>query len=146
MSLKYQKSIKGLSSPAMNMLMEWHWPGNVRELENCMERAVLTANDGDFIQSWHLPPVLGGGKAGGREEGEGKLVGKMENMPTVSSQSQSQPLSLAERLQRCEREILVETLRKHGGNLSAAGRELGVSPRMMSYRVSRLGITREDFA
>ena len=142
MNLKYQKSIKGLSPPAMNMLMEWHWPGNVRELENCMERAVLTANDGDFIQSWHLPPVLGGGKAGDKEENEEKLVKKTEGIPTASAQ----PLSLAERLQRCEREILVETLRKHGGNLSAAGRELGVSPRMMSYRVSRLGITREDFA
>ena len=31
-------------------------------------------------------------------------------------------------------------LRRHGGNRSAAGRDLGVSPRMMNYRLKRLGI------
>ena len=138
MNLKYQKNIKGLSAPAMDMLMGWHWPGNVRELENCMERAVLTAKDGESIQTWHLPPVIGSGKSGEEE--------REDLAERTGEGGEVQKLSLAERLQRYEREILVETLRKTGGNLSAAGRELGVSPRMMNYRVSRLGITRADFA
>lgn len=39
-----------------------------------------------------------------------------------------------------ERRILESALRRHHGNRSAAGRELSVSPRMMTYRLKRLGI------
>jgi len=39
-----------------------------------------------------------------------------------------------------ERRTLEDALRRHRGNQSAAGRELGVSPRMMNYRLHRLGI------
>ena len=42
-----------------------------------------------------------------------------------------------------ERELIVEALKRNHGNMSAAGRELGVSPRMMHYRISRLGIKSE---
>ena len=35
---------------------------------------------------------------------------------------------------------LEETIRRHNGNRSAAGRQLGVSPRMMNYRLNKLGI------
>ena len=31
-------------------------------------------------------------------------------------------------------------LKRHDGNRSAAGRELGVSPRMMNYRLNKVGI------
>ncbi len=36
-----QKSIRRISTAAIDLLMSYHWPGNVRELENCIERAVL---------------------------------------------------------------------------------------------------------
>lgn len=39
------------------MLMAYHWPGNVRELENCVERAVITAQD-DCIYGYNLPASL----------------------------------------------------------------------------------------
>jgi Nif-specific regulatory protein len=39
-SKENQKDIRRLSTPAIDMLMQYHWPGNVRELENCIERAV----------------------------------------------------------------------------------------------------------
>ena len=40
-SREHRKSIKRISTPAIDMLMSYHWPGNVRELENTLERAVL---------------------------------------------------------------------------------------------------------
>ena len=55
------KDIKRFSTPAIDMLMEYHWPGNVRELENCIERAVLLCEEG-VIHSYHLPPTLQTGK------------------------------------------------------------------------------------
>jgi Nif-specific regulatory protein len=47
---------------------------------------------------------------------------------------------LATLMDSYEREILTEALRRNNGNLSAAGRDLSVSPRMMHYKVNRLGI------
>ena len=38
------------------------------------------------------------------------------------------------------RSILENTVKRHGGNRSAAGRELGISPRMMNYRMNRAGV------
>ncbi len=42
-------------------------------------------------------------------------------------------------LKAFEKSVLENALRRHGGNRSAAGRELGVSPRMMNYRINRCG-------
>ena len=42
-----------------------------------------------------------------------------------------------------ERELITEAIKRHNGNLSAAGRELGVSPRMMNYRMNKLGMKSE---
>ena len=43
-SREHRKSIKRISTPAIDMLMSYHWPGNVRELENTLERAVLVCD------------------------------------------------------------------------------------------------------
>ena len=48
--------------------------------------------------------------------------------------------TLEAKLAAYERHVLEDALRRHGGNRSAAGRELGVSPRMMNYRLGKLGI------
>ena len=40
-AIEHAKSIRRISTPAIDMLMAYHWPGNVRELENTTERAVL---------------------------------------------------------------------------------------------------------
>ena len=41
---EHKKNIKRITTPAIDMMMEYHWPGNVRELENCIERAVILCN------------------------------------------------------------------------------------------------------
>lgn len=121
MSVKYGKKVMRISPPAVNMLQAYAWPGNVRELENCIERAVLTAKD-DCIHSYNLPPNL-------------QLPEYAENpyMPNAT-------MTLDEQLAAVEKRILETTIQRHNGNRSAAGRELGISARMMSYRLSRLGI------
>src|SRR6202521_1497665 len=53
-----QKSIAGVDHQAMRMLEHYAWPGNVRELRNVIERATILA-PGPFIETKHLPPVLG---------------------------------------------------------------------------------------
>jgi Nif-specific regulatory protein len=122
MNLRYNKKIVRLSTTAINLLMSYHWPGNVRELENCMERAVLTASD-DCIHSYNLPPSLQTSLSVG---------------PTGAVTAKTAPLEVM--MNNYEREIITEAIKRNNGNLSAAGRDLGVSPRMMNYRMNKLGI------
>ena len=120
LNLKYNKKITKLSPSASRLLMAYHWPGNVRELENCMERAVLTASD-DCIHSYNLPLSL---QAASENASDSPPGGTLEQL-----------------MANCERGFLTDAIERHHGNLSAAGRELGLSPRMMNYRMNRLGLS-----
>ena len=55
------KEVIGISSAAIDMMMNYHWPGNVRELENCIERAIILSTD-NMIHRHHLPPSLQGSR------------------------------------------------------------------------------------
>ncbi len=120
-NLRYNKKVARLSTTAINLLMSYHWPGNVRELENCIERAVLTATD-DCIHSYNLPPSLQTSLSVG----------------SVASNAKNAPLEVM--MNNYEKELITEAIKRNNGNLSAAGRELGVSPRMMNYRMNKLGL------
>ena len=126
LNLKYNKAIRKISPGAIHLLMNYSWPGNVRELENCMERAVLTAAD-DCVHSHNLPPSL-------------QAVQGPGSSPVPDGESSTLEVMLA----NYEREILQDAIRKNNGNQSAAGRQLGLSPRMMNYRMNRLGLTKKS--
>jgi Nif-specific regulatory protein len=121
MNLKYGKSIARLSTTAINLLMSYHWPGNVRELENCIERAVLTASD-NCIHSYNLPPSL----QTSLSTNAGKVVVNHAPLDVMMC--------------NYEKELITEAIKRNDGNISAAGRELGISPRMMNYRMNKLGM------
>jgi len=118
----HRKSIKRISTPAIDMLMSYHWPGNVRELENCVERAVLISND-DVIHGHHLPPTLQTAEATG-------------TLPTGN---------LPAALDRLEREMILDALKSSRGNMAKAARALGISERLMGLRVRTHGIDPKRF-
>jgi Nif-specific regulatory protein len=111
------RDVRRISTPAINMMVAYHWPGNVRELENCIERAVLLSTDG-VIHSHHLPPSLQTSEAS----------------DTVGTGT------LAERVALFEQDIIVDALKRTDGNMAAAARDLGTTPRVLRYRVRNLGI------
>ncbi len=111
------KSVRRISTPAIDMLTAYHWPGNVRELENCIERAVLLTTD-DVIHGHHLPPTLQTAEASGTAMG-GTLQATLENV---------------------EREMIVEAIKSARGNMAKAARGLGISERLMGLRVAKYGI------
>ena len=118
---KYGKNITRISSPAANMLQSYSWPGNVRELENCIERAVITAHD-DCIRGYNLPPAL-------------QSPDYAEDI--FSSDGQQ---TLEQQVLTLEKHIIENALRRNDGNRTAAGRELGLSPRMMNYYINNVGL------
>ena len=119
MRIKYEKKVSQFSIPALNALKAYSWPGNVRELENCVERAVLTARDG-VVHTYNLPEAL--------------QTDEFKEDPFGSPS-----MTLDEQISAFERRILDDALRRHDGNHGAAAKELGLSPRMMSYRLARCG-------
>ncbi len=123
MNAKYGKQVREISQPAVGMLLAYKWPGNVRELENCIERAVLTSTDG-IVHGYNLPPSVQSATAAG--DVFAPVPGAERGM------------TLADQVAAFERKVLNDAIRRHGGNRSAAGRELGVSPRMMAYKVKKL--------
>jgi Nif-specific regulatory protein len=123
---KYSKanhrSVKRISTSAIDMLMAYHWPGNVRELENCIERAVLVSAD-EVIHGYHLPPTLQTAEASG----------------TVTAG----PLRAA--LDNLEREMLTEALKSCRGNMAKAARILGITERLIGLRVRNHGMDARRF-
>ena len=96
------KPIHRISTPAIDLLMNYHWPGNVRELENCIERAVLLSVDG-VIHSHHLPPSL-------------------QSAESTNTQVHG---TLQDALDNLERELLMDALKSTKGNMARAARMLG---------------------
>jgi len=112
-----QKDIRRLSTPAIDMLMQYHWPGNVRELENCIERAVLLC-EGSVIHSYHLPPSLQTG----------------EESDTIPA------LSLEECAANLEREMIIDALKNTHGNMAKAAQMLYITERKFTYKAKKYGV------
>ncbi len=111
------KDIKRFSTPAIDMLMEYHWPGNVRELENCIERAVLLCEEG-VIHSYHLPPTLQTGK-------------ESDTVPA---------LSLEDAVASLEKEMIIDALKNTRGNISVAAKILQTTVRKFAYKAQKYGV------
>ena len=116
-AIEHGKSIKRISTPAIDMLMAYHWPGNVRELQNIIERAVLVC-DTNVVHGHHLPPTLQTSEASG----------------TVSD------TSLAEAVAVYEKDLIQDALKTTRGNRVKAAKLLDSTDRIISYKVRKYHI------
>jgi Nif-specific regulatory protein len=119
---EHSKSIKRISTPAIDMLTSYHWPGNVRELENVIERAVLIC-DSNVIHGHHLPPSL--------QTAEGS--------DTITR------LSLASAMEAYERDLIQDALKTSRGNRAKAAKLLDSTERIIGYKVKKYGLRCERF-
>jgi Nif-specific regulatory protein len=122
----YHRKVLRISSAAINMMMAYHWPGNVRELENCIERAVLTTSD-QVIHAYNMPPSLQTSEA------------------TSTQVLPEEGGSLKWLMDAYERELIVDALKKHAGNITAAARELRSTERIIGYAIKRLAINPANY-
>ena len=111
------KTIRRFSTPAIDMLMDYHWPGNVRELENCIERAVLLCEEG-VIHSYHLPPTLQTGT-------------ESDTLPV---------LSLEDAVANLEKEMIIDALKNTRGNITLAAELLKTTVRKFSYKADKCNV------
>ncbi|WP_457621996.1 sigma-54-dependent transcriptional regulator [Persephonella sp.] len=55
---KYGSNIKGITSKAMEILLNYDWPGNIRQLENVVNKACVLASDSEYINENHIDPSI----------------------------------------------------------------------------------------
>jgi DNA-binding NtrC family response regulator len=113
---------------AVDLLSRYPWPGNVREMENIIEQAFIWSKGSDTITSEHLPTIL---KNDTRSSSlrDDTLAGR---------------LSLEKAVMEFEREIILDALKRTNYVQTHAANLLGISRRMLKYRMDTLGIGRAD--
>lgn len=109
---KYHKSVKLITTEAMDRLKRYAWPGNIRELQHAIERAVImtdsdTLQESDFLLSRSL-----------------------------SSGAVNNTLNLDE----VERTAIAKALQMHSGNISKAADELGLTRASLYRRMEKYGL------
>ncbi len=95
------RDVQGFAPETIERMMRYDWPGNIRELENAVEHGFVLCRQ-DLILPAYLPAEL--------------LGGEPDGVPAPAGRS----------LRRATRAIIEEALERHGGNRSAAARELGI--------------------
>jgi DNA-binding NtrC family response regulator len=112
------KTMAGMTSEARDLLLKYDYPGNVRELENIIERAVVISRN-PVVSLDDLPFTEeriyadNGGKKGGL------LRGSIEEM---------------------ERKLILEAMEKAGDHQTKAAEILGISERMLRYKLKKYGL------
>ncbi len=113
-----------LSECAISKLKNCGFMGNVRELRNTLERA-FTLCDGNQITADDL------------------LIKEKVALPEAS-QLNAAELSLPDYLESIEKQAIREALAKTRQNKTAAAKLLGVSFRTLRYRLTKLGLSKND--
>jgi transcriptional regulator with GAF, ATPase, and Fis domain len=118
-----RRKVTGFSPEAVKVLREHRWPGNVRELENTIERAVLMC-DGDTIRPADLTLM------------------DREHSVNMTPQLAVDLLNL----EALEKAALLEALKRCNWVQKEAAKLLGVSSRVMNYKVHKHGITHDRWS
>ena len=116
-------------SPAAEQeILRRKWYGNVRELRNAVEHAVVVARRG-CIEPRHLPEplVLPFPVGGAVPNSKDKLSESIQSWVEARlSAGDSAAKIYADLIALAERPLVVGTLARHGGNYSAAAKDLGI--------------------
>jgi DNA-binding NtrC family response regulator len=117
-TVRHKKPIKGFSREARDMLIKHDYPGNVRELENIVERAVVLAR-GDYLTTDDL-----------------SLVGQAE-LPAVDG-------TMKQAVEEIEKRMITEALVSTNWVQTKAAELIGISERMLRYKMKKLGIGKDE--
>jgi DNA-binding NtrC family response regulator len=118
LAAKNGKTIRGLTREARDALLRYDYPGNVRELENLIERAVVLTR-GDVIALADLPLTLQDPSSELEPKTEAGLLAAVEGL---------------------ERRMIQQALRLADGVQTQAAEQLGVSERVLRYKLRKYGL------
>jgi len=108
------KRVQGVAPGAMAVLQGYAWPGNIRELRNTVERAMILV-DGEVIEEEHLPP----------------------DMQPSRPEAATLRLPLGISLDKVEKEYILASLQRNGGNKARTADALGISEKTLYNKLNR---------
>jgi two-component system nitrogen regulation response regulator NtrX len=117
---------KPIDDEVLGELRRYRWPGNVRELQNVMERVIIMS--GERISTLDLPEEV-----------------VAEDAIPESSDARQAGSALRRFRDAAERGFIIETLRKHNGNITQAAAEMGVGRTYLHRRLHVLKISRKEW-
>jgi two-component system NtrC family response regulator len=112
------KPMEGVSAEARDLLLKYDYPGNIRELENIMERAVVMTR-GTLIARRDLP------------------FAHAAPASSAPKETPAAPLTLKAALENLEYRMIVDALQSTGQHQSRAAEKLGISERMLRYKLKK---------
>jgi len=118
-AVDFKKKVSGFSPGAIEKIHGYAWPGNVRELQNAIERAVLLCEE-ETIDPGSLTMEAGSNDGG---------LGSVDTLD----------------LEDLERSAIAKALKSCRGVQKEAAKLLGVSPRVLNYKIQTLGIDWKGF-
>jgi DNA-binding NtrC family response regulator len=118
LAVEVGREVDEISDGALRVLVDHPWPGNVRELENAIERAIVTCHSHVLLPDDFAFLVQDSGH------------------PTGWTPPTDQTLDAV------EREVIIATLRRTGGNVKEAAAILDIDRSTLYDRLRRYGIQR----
>lgn len=119
--LKYKRKDLKIAESALKELVSYHWPGNVRELENIIERMVIFS-DGSLLEKEDV-------QIAGLRTGNGKMNGK------IKKSNSSEIVTLED----MEKQHILDTIKKTGGNKTEAANMLGIDRKTLRLKLQKWG-------
>ncbi|WP_276346987.1 sigma-54 dependent transcriptional regulator [Daejeonella sp. JGW-45] len=108
---KYMKPAPDFDSSALDKLRQYSFPGNVRELQYTIERAVIMADE-TILRASDL------------------IFSPLESQSTA-------PIQTDFNLNSLEKNAILQVIEKHGGNITKAAKELGLTRTALYRRLSK---------
>lgn len=113
-SVKYQKPDIRFSPQTRKQFLEYQWPGNVRELQHSIEKAVIMC-DNNFL----FPE---------------DFFFKSSPHPVLPNDDTLQTL------EDMEREMIIQAIERHSGNISAVASQLGITRQTLYNKMKKFGL------
>lgn len=127
-SKEFNKSMRGFSREALDLVMRYHWPGNVRELRNVVERICIMHNV-EMILPAQLPREIWG------ESPQSEMPFNYEIPP--------EGIVLDDVVGQVEKELVEKAFRLTGGNVAKTARILNVPRGTLRYKLEKYHLTSE---
>ncbi len=122
---EFNRSIKGISAEAAEMMLRYPWPGNVRELKNVLERAVILCKREEITpELLHLEPI------------EFPAAASPAPPPVRAAVAGGDAETLAE----IERQHVLRTLEKYHNNKSRTAKMLNISRSTLREKLKEYGL------
>lgn len=137
------RSVPGVTTEAMNMLMGYDWPGNVRQLENSVFRAIVLSDGGPLTPD-DFPQISGMAPA---------TRSSSEVSPIVATETATgQKLAISDEagdlrtLEAIERDLIQYAIDHYAGHMSEVARRLGIGRSTLYRKVREYDLkVRDDF-